>query len=1034
MGWRSWSAGGAGTHLHIGVIIDPCSWQPGRLTYGPWLKSARQGSGLAVHSLLDTVQNKMLFFLPSPWPEQYPEWEEVLTLDPELGEWEDSRIKSVLLRLYAAGVAAGVGDMEKMRELEEEADFENQVAKSLWMEDGRRRRTRELEAEEAEIERMKGSVHKQLERIKSVEEERDRLDGVDELDCEAEQNATKRRSRKKTKSAVPPGASTSPCRPPESKLRSALDKPSRSPDIDALELDEDALTDDDQNAKWIAAKLPSPRRSAKRVRWKSDDELVSVLRGSKYASTSTQPYAGSRTAEDREAGDLLLQATEGVSSPSEKNRGRLPVPEIANGLAAAKRSAPILPELSPQGERAIQNEESVRSSSPSSDDNNDKVPEKKDRDPPLSQTQLNRQARKEKKARRKQKKREEAANPEISARRLRAVQGMEKGFRRWLGSAERARQCPVCSGWSNKGARCCEREEGRAADVSMAMSSAEGVQCSKEAHDTPKEEASQSPSVPSPFVDTSKPAHPPEQTIDRSDRDGGEPFPAERQLLLSYAGTFTPVYRPKQTMSEDAIEAAAGELRTRNFWSELVRQVTQVTREHGPHSQALPDQALTDQALPYQALFGPKRATFPPSGSHPPAWDVIEVYPQWTGFFPPDWRPCQDCGWLSDHPDKCTHEGRRAWEEKRIGRPGQGQVWLLPSSRGEEVKWVEEGQWPRLVGPLQTASVQRGRPASLPMQQQPNGSSEREGSGYCLDGLMLVDDEAVILKQQVEAEIKEREQLEPFLAWDESAFPAPPTQQWDHRRLDLLTAQTGLQSQRGRHAHLEEQQSATLSHLALTGQTPASSIADLATAIAQGAYVAFTTVPPPRKHEGTLWMVDHVTGRLGLRTDSDDQSTAAADSGVPLIGFKMSQIHTLAFRTWSAAGMTSNTWSAPLANLPGAPERMTAWLQWLTVGTKEFTPVSPPPSRPPTLPLLVVGDPTALDPNCSNTSFPHPVWCDSVFFDKGQRLPADGYYTKQVDLAFNPIKRMLNEKVPPALMEALAENGGIPPPSLFPHK
>jgi len=410
----------------------------------------------------------------------------------------------------------------------------------------------------------------------------------------------------------------------------------------------------------------------------------------------------------------------------------------------------------------------------------------------------------------------------------------------------------------------------------------------------------------------------------------------------------------------------------------------------------------TDQVkqehVPFQVTLNePRRATVPPPDPPPPElaltgadytahveqaqgevvpsdWLTREMnahFPYWVGSFPRGWTPCQTCGWLSDHPKRCTHEGRRLWEEKYKDKPAREQLW-----------------WPKV--PQDEDTVAPERPAQI--------------------------------------KSRAREQLERFPAFDGSAYPSILMQRWDDRLMGLLPPETNFQPWRRPYAHFHEQPATSRPHPTLSERKRAARMVDSAMAIARGARVAFTTTPPPRKYEGTIWMLEPVTGRLGLQIAEDD---TAADPGVSLAGFSMSEIHTLAFRTVGARGMTSDTWSVPLAKLPGAAERMTAWLQWLHgVWSKGLTPISPPASRLPTPPPLLLTEATGSNhSDSSRTPSPQTVWCDSIFFDKGQRLPIDGDSCKSIDGAFNPVKRMLDETTPLADGDAFAANGGMPPVS-----
>ncbi|KAK1821957.1 hypothetical protein LTR12_003653 [Friedmanniomyces endolithicus] len=384
-------------------------------------------------------------------------------------------------------------------------------------------------------------------------------------------------------------------------------------------------------------------------------------------------------------------------------------------------------------------------------------------------------------------------------------------------------------------------------------------------------------------------------------------------------------------------------------------------------------------------LNEPRRATVPPSDPPSPelaltgADDTAHVEQAHGEVVPSDWLtqemnahfPYWTCGWLSDHPKRCTHEGRRLWEEEYKNKPAREQLW-----------------WPKV--PQDEDTVAPEHPAQIQSQA--------------------------------------REQLEPFLAFDGSAYPSIRMQRWDDRLMGLLPPETNFQPWRRPYAHFHEQPATSRPHPTLSERTRAARMVDSAMAIARGAHVAFTTVPPPRKYEGTIWILEPVTGRLGLQIGEDD---TAADPGVSLAGFSMSEIHTLAFRTVGARGMTSDTWSVPLAKLPGAAERMTAWLQWLHgVWRKGLTPLTPPHTRPPTPPPLLLGEATGSNhSDSSRAPSPLTVRCDSIFFDKGQRLPIDGESCKSIDGAFNPVKRMLNETTPLADGDAFATSGGMPPVS-----
>jgi len=421
-----------------------------------------------------------------------------------------------------------------------------------------------------------------------------------------------------------------------------------------------------------------------------------------------------------------------------------------------------------------------------------------------------------------------------------------------------------------------------------------------------------------------------------------------------------------------------------------------------PVARQTPDE--TKQAkhehLPFEVTLNePRRATVPSSDPPPPElalagavhaahiervqgefvpsdWltrEMNEHFPYWVGSFPRGWTPCQTCGWLSEHPKLCTHEGRQLWEEEYKHKPARDQLW-----------------WPKAPDDEDTMAANRpARPRD-----------------------------------------KMRAHLEPFPAFDGSVCLNFQMQRWYDRSMNLSPPITNFQPWRDPHTHFREQPAASRPHLTLTERERAARMVDAAMAIARGAHVAFTTVPPPRKYEGTLWMVEPATGRLVLRTEEDDTET---DSDVSLVGFTMSDIHTIAFRTVGALGMTSNTWSLTLATLPGAVERMADWLQWLcSVSVKGLAPISLPPSRPPTPPPLLFEEARGFTSNSSSSTSPHTVLCDSVFFDKGQRLPVDRDSCKSTDEAFNPVERMLNENTPLADRDALVANGGIPPASHMP--
>ncbi|KAK1821958.1 hypothetical protein LTR12_003654 [Friedmanniomyces endolithicus] len=415
MGHFAWSVAWSDVSLHIGFIIDPRYWLPGRFSYGPWLQSARQGSGLAVQSARDTVQVKLLFFLPSPWPERYPAWEEVLTLNPQTGEWEESRVKSVLINLYGASAAAGVGDSGKMREFEELAEKESQIARRFWVDEEVVRRVRELEGEVQAVEGLQGNSEGKIRRVKSRKEVAEMSGSeVGEHHCEKEFRSLEKtkKAKKKRKGVLPPA------RLPESTLRSAIDMPSQAPDLELVDMD---VVEPIDNAKtrWNAANLPSPVQTPKRVRWKPAADLVTISRGSKYASTGSQTHAASPTTQDRQAGDLLLEAM-GTPDASERKRGKSPVPDVAQ--------AECMHSDNDHGDRPETDETTANSS--------------------FSQTQLNRLARKVKKARHQENKRRakaEILSQEDSARRLRVWERMVSRARKCFGEVEEVVQCSVCA-------------------------------------------------------------------------------------------------------------------------------------------------------------------------------------------------------------------------------------------------------------------------------------------------------------------------------------------------------------------------------------------------------------------------------------------------------------------------------------------------------------------------------------------------------------------------------------------------------------
>ncbi|KAK0322928.1 hypothetical protein LTR82_005856 [Friedmanniomyces endolithicus] len=1167
MGHFAWSVGWSNVSLHIGYIIDPRYWQPGRISYGPWLQSARQGSGLAVQSARDTVQNKMLFILPSPWPEMFPGWEEVLTLDPQTGKWEDSRIKSVLIHLYGASVAAGVGDWRKMSEFEEMAEGVNEVARRLWIEE-RVRRLKELEGEMEAVKRLPGNIDENIRKVKAREGPGE-VSGSElvEHDREREIVLTEKtkKPKKKTKGVVPPD------RLPESTVRSSTDAPCRPTDLGAVDMDLSDPTDKSK-PRWNAANPPSPVQTPKRVHWKPAADLASISCGGKCANTGTQPHAASPATQDRQAGALLLEAMK-TPDTSGKRRGKLPAPDVAERLTATKRlirtpaEPPTLDGLAAAEERLVRPD----------NDNEDRLEtEKANTDPSLSQTQLNRVARKEKKARHQENKRRarlETASQETSARRLRAWERMGVGA-----------------------AVCCLSEGAGSVDVPLSILN--GVRHVEEADpDATREEAKHARPVQQPTLHAAQNSSPPEEASVDILENSTKPLSGAKPVRQSCIGTISPAHRPMQIASEDDGETASVEDRPKTSRKAVVQQDAKRAQDREVHATILSNpspasapssQAATDMvgvtqaeqraphrskkaefarsmwqscnvcapwscdvftcphadrlevgAIPIelmetscspcvkvpesepnrepqrahrgeplgaiehhdlseesrrvldvliaeqaaggieparhehsqtpnnlepashdlelfdQTLFQTRRATVPPSGRPPPEWalDVAEEtpnnteqaqhghapvkatlneprratvppsdppppewaltgadyaahieqdqdqavlsdrltremnahFPYWVGSFPRGWTPCQICGWLSEHPKLCTHEGRQLWEEEYRTKPARDQLW-----------------WPKVPDDEDTVA---------PEHPAWNKSSTRE-------------------------------QLEPFPIFDGWAYPTFPMQRWDYRSMGLLPPvtnfQPNFQTWRYPHAHFREQPAASRPHHALTERKRAARVVESAIAIARGAHVVFTSVPPPRKYEGTIWMVEPITGRLGLQLKDDD---AAADSGVSLSGFKMSEIHTLAFRTVGARCMTSNTWSVPLATLPGAVERMADWLRWLChVSAKGLTPITLPPSRPPTPLPVVLQEATGSNSDSSRTPSPHTVRSDSVFFDKIQRLMVNGDSCKSIDgdpcrlidEAFNPIKRMLNEIAPLADREACAANGGILPPSHMP--
>ncbi|TKA42864.1 hypothetical protein B0A54_07080 [Friedmanniomyces endolithicus] len=1060
MGHFAWSVGWSNVSLHIGYIIDPRYWQPGRISYGPWLQSARQGSGLAVQSARDTVQNKMLFILPSPWPEMFPGWEEVLTLDPQTGKWEDSRIKSVLIHLYGASVAAGVGDWRKMSEFEEMAEGVNEVARRLWIEE-RVRRLKELEGEMEAVKRLPGNIDENIRKVKAREGPGE-VSGSElvEHDREREIVLTEKtkKPKKKTKGVVPPD------RLPESTVRSSTDAPCRPTDLGAVDMDLSDPTDKSK-PRWNAANPPSPVQTPKRVHWKPAADLASISCGGKCANTGTQPHAASPATQDRQAGALLLEAMK-TPDTSGKRRGKLPAPDVAERLTATKRlirtpaEPPTLDGLAAAEERLVRPD----------NDNEDRLEtEKANTDPSLSQTQLNRVARKEKKARHQENKRRarlETASQETSARRLRAWERMGVGA-----------------------AVCCLSEGAGSVDVPLSILN--GVRHVEEADpDATREEAKHARPVQQPTLHAAQNSSPPEEASVDILENSTKPLSGAKPVRQSCIGTISPAHRPMQIASEDDGETASVEDRPKTSRKAVVQQDAKRAQDREVHATILSNpspasapssQAATDMAaggieparhelsqtpnnlepashdleLFDQTLFQTRRATVPPSGRPPPEWalDVAEEtpnnteqaqhghapvkatlneprratvppsdppppewaltgadyaahieqdqdqavlsdrltremnahFPYWVGSFPRGWTPCQICGWLSEHPKLCTHEGRQLWEEEYRTKPARDQLW-----------------WPKVPDDEDTVA---------PEHPAWNKSSTRE-------------------------------QLEPFPIFDGWAYPTFPMQRWDYRSMGLLPPvtnfQPNFQTWRYPHAHFREQPAASRPHHTLTERKRAARVVESAIAIARGAHVVFTSVPPPRKYEGTIWMVEPITGRLGLQLKDDD---AAADSGVSLSGFKMSEIHTLAFRTVGARCMTSNTWSVPLATLPGAVERMADWLRWLChVSAKGLTPITLPPSRPPTPLPVVLQEATGSNSDSSRTPSPHTVRSDSVFFDKIQRLMVNGDSCKSIDgdpcrlidEAFNPIKRMLNEIAPLADREACAANGGILPPSHMP--
>ncbi|KAK0998080.1 poly(A)-binding protein binding protein [Friedmanniomyces endolithicus] len=1168
MGHFAWSVAWSDVSLHIGFIIDPRYWLPGRFTYGPWPRSARQGSRLAVQSARDTVQNKLLFFLPSPWPERYPAWEEVLTLNPQTGEWEESRVKSVLINLYGASVAAGVGDVGKMREFEELAEKESQIARRFWVDEEVVRRVRELEGEVQAVEGLQGNSEGKLRRVKSREGLGEMSgSGVGEHHCEKEfASMEKTKKPKKKRKAVLP-----PARLPESTLRSAIDMPSQAPDLELVDLDVGAPKD---NAKtcWNAANLPSPVQNPKRVPWKPAADLVTTPRGSKCASTGSQTHAASPTTQDRQAGDLLLEAM-GTPDTSERKRGKSPVPDVA--------SAECMHSDNDHGDLPETDETTANSS--------------------FSQTQLSRLARKVKKVRHQENKRRakaESLSQEDSARRLRVWERMGDGA-----------------------AVCCSSKREGAADIPLAVLS--GGRFFEQANP-------EAPPVQQPGADAARYTFPSERASVNRSGHGTEP-PSEAHLLLqSSIGTIPPAYRPTEIASEDDSQAAAAEKKTEDFWNALVQQVAEHAQERKvqatiicdsspaspppsqaatdlvgvrqaeqwalhrskeaefarstwqpcnvcarwsnevltcPHadlpgvdamsagvmetrrsplteaqesepdrmpkrahkagpteaiehrnldegSQRLSDRLVTEQALrkiepahhelaqppdetesaidqllPFeQPLHQPRRATVPPSGQPRPLWTLTvaeqtpnktekaqyehvpaevtfneprratvppsdppppelaltgadytahveqaqgEVvpsdwltremnahFPYWAGSFPRGWTPCQSCGWLSDRPKRCTHEGRRLWEEEYKNKPARKQLW-----------------WPKVPQDEDTVAPEHPAQIKSNAREQLELFPGFDGSAYPSFQMQRWDDRPMgLMPPQSNFQPWRRpyahfhEQLELFPVFNGSAYPSIHMQRWDDRSMGLLPPETNFQPWRRPYAHVHEQPAASRPHPTLSERKRAARMVDSAMAIARGACVAFTTTPPPRKYEGTIWMLEPVTGRLGLRMGEDD---TAADPGVSLAGFSMSEIHTLAFRTVGARGMTSDTWSIPLAKLPGAAERMTAWLQWLHgVWSKGLTPLSPPASRLPTPPSLLLTEVAGSNhSDSSRTPSPQTVRCDSIFFDKGQRLPIEGDSCKSIDGAFNPVKRMLNETTPPADGDAFAANGGMPPVS-----
>lgn len=332
----------------------------------------------------------------------------------QTGEWEESRVKSVLINLYGASVAAGVGDSGKMREFEELAEKESQIARRFWV-DEEVRRVRELEGEVQVVEGLQGNSERKAGRVKSREEVGEMCGpGVSEHDCEKEFGSTEKtkKPKKKKKGVLPPA------RLPESTLRSAIDMPSQAPDLELVDMD---VSEPIDNAKtrWNAANLPSPVQTPKCVRWKPAVDLVTISPGSKYASTGNQTHAASPTTQDRQAGDLLLEA---MSTPdmSERKRGKSPVPDVAQ--------AEYMHSDNDHGDRPETDETTANSS--------------------FSQIQLNRLARKVKKARHQENKRRakaEILSQEDSARRLRVWERMVSRARKCFGEVEEVMQCSVCA-------------------------------------------------------------------------------------------------------------------------------------------------------------------------------------------------------------------------------------------------------------------------------------------------------------------------------------------------------------------------------------------------------------------------------------------------------------------------------------------------------------------------------------------------------------------------------------------------------------